>query len=300
MIKAEDIDRIYEMLKVWAQGKTFTHTELINFTSTMISSIFPGEKISKNIIENIVEQYEENMSIKSYMPDVLVDFENDPEWFYKMKSDENQKHDYFNRYKNYLRHNDFAEDSIDKIEYNSEKILSYCANPFNSTDLRARKKKGLVVGDVQSGKTANYLGLINMASDYGYSVIVVLAGMTESLRKQTQGRIDEGYIGAKSNTIGSEVIEYVGVGEQDVRNNHFAIPLTNTNYDFSTKVKTSLNATRGDYNKPQILVIKKNKKTLDHDIYKTKIQAVNNAGQGRLNSVSTNIRTRGAQDNERV
>ena len=31
----------------------------------------------------------------------------------------------------------------------------------------------------------------------------------------------------------------------------------------------------------------KNKKTLDHDIYKTKIQAVNNAGQGRLNSVST-------------
>ena len=264
MIKAEDIDRIYEMLKVWAQGKTFTHTELINFTSTMISSIFPGEKISKNIIENIVEQYEENMSIKSYMPDVLVDFENDPEWFYKMKSDENQKHDYFNRYKNYLRHNDFAEDSIDKIEYNSEKILSYCANPFNSTDLRARKKKGLVVGDVQSGKTANYLGLINMASDYGYSVIVVLAGMTESLRKQTQGRIDEGYIGAKSNTIGSEVIEYVGVGEQDVRNNHFAIPLTNTNYDFSTKVKTSLNATRGDYNKPQILVIKKNKKTLEN------------------------------------
>ena len=44
----------------------------------------------------------------------------------------------------------------------------------------------------------------------------------------------------------------------------------------------------------------KNKKTLDHDIYKTKIQAVNNAGQGRLNSVSTDIRTHGAQDNERV
>ena len=44
----------------------------------------------------------------------------------------------------------------------------------------------------------------------------------------------------------------------------------------------------------------KNKKTLDHDIYKTKIQAVNSAVQGRLNSVSTDIRTRGAQDNERV
>lgn len=264
MIKTEDVDRLYEMLKVWAQGKSLTHTELINFAANMINSIFPHEKISSNIIDNIVEQYEENMSIKSYMPDVLIDFENDPEWFYKMKSDENQKHDFFKRYKDYLRHNDFAEDSIDKIEYNSEKILSYCANPFNAKDIRARKKKGLVVGDVQSGKTANYLGLINMASDYGYSVIVVLAGLTESLRKQTQGRIDEGYIGAKSSSIGSEKIEYIGVGTQDVRKNHYAIPLTNTNYDFSTKVKTSLNTTRGDYNKPQILVIKKNKKTLEN------------------------------------
>lgn len=264
MIKSEDIDRFYEMLKVWASGKSYSHTELLNLTSTLIQSFFKGEKISQNIIDNIVERYEENMSIKSYMPDVLVDFENDPEWFYKMKSDENQKHEFFQRYKSFLRHNDFAEDSIDKIECNSEKILSFCANPYNSTDIKARKKKGLVVGDVQSGKTANYLGLINMASDYGYSVIVVLAGMTESLRKQTQTRIDEGYIGAKSSTIGSEAIEYIGVGELNVRKNHYAIPLTNTNYDFSTKVKSSINSTRGDYNKPQILVVKKNKKTLEN------------------------------------
>ena len=44
----------------------------------------------------------------------------------------------------------------------------------------------------------------------------------------------------------------------------------------------------------------KNKKTLDYDIYKTKIQAVNDSGQGRLNCVSTDIRTHGAQDNEQV
>lgn len=264
MINSEDIDKVYEMLKILARGKSLTHTELISSATALVKTLLNGEKVSQNIIDNIVDQYEENVSIKSYLPDVLVDFENDPEWFYKMKSDPNQKHEFFQRYKNYLRHNDFAEDSIDKIEYNSEKILSYCANPFNSTDIKARKKKGLVVGDVQSGKTANYLGLINMASDYGYSVIVVLAGMTESLRKQTQSRIDEGYIGAKSSSIGSELIEYVGVGEQEIRKNHYAIPLTNTDYDFSTKVKSAINATRGDYNKPQILVIKKNKKTLEN------------------------------------
>ena len=49
MIKSEDIDRLYEMLKVWAKGKSFTHTELLNFTSTMVRSVFPGENISKNI-----------------------------------------------------------------------------------------------------------------------------------------------------------------------------------------------------------------------------------------------------------
>jgi len=264
MIKREDIDRLYDILKVGARGQDFSHTELIEFASKMANVALPGVKISPNIIDSIVERYEENVSIKSYAPDVLVDFENDPEWFYKLKADENQKHDFFKRYKDFLRNNDFAEDSIDRIESNSEKILSYCANPFNSTDIKARKKKGLVVGDVQSGKTANYLALINMASDYGYSVIVVLAGMTESLRKQTQGRIDEGYIGALSNTIGSEEIKYIGVGAQERTKNHYAIPLTNLDYDFSTKVKTSINSTRGDYNKPQILVVKKNKKTLEN------------------------------------
>lgn len=264
MIKQEDIESLYEMLKIRARNKNMTHTELKDFVEKVSIVYFGNNKISPNVIDNIVERYEENMSIKSYVPDVLVDMENDPEWFYKMKNDENQKHEFFNRYKDYLRHKDFAEDSIDKMEYNTEKILSYCANPYNDKDIKARKKKGLVVGDVQSGKTANYLGLINMASDYGYSVIVVLAGMTESLRKQTQGRIDEGYIGAKSNTIGGEKIEYVGVGELDVRKNHYAIPLTNLDYDFSTKVKSSINATRGDYNKPQILVVKKNKKTLEN------------------------------------
>ena len=119
MIKTEDIDRFYEMLKVWAQGRSFTHTELLEFTSTMIQSFFPGEKISKNIIDNIVEQYEENMSIKSYMPDVLVDFENDPEWFYKMKNDENQKHDFFKRYKDYLRHihHIYNNNLLDLLQY---------------------------------------------------------------------------------------------------------------------------------------------------------------------------------------
>jgi microcompartment protein CcmL/EutN len=56
-------------------------------------------------------------------------------------------------------------------------------------------KYGLVVGQVQSGKTANYTGLISKAVDAGFNLIVVLAGTQNSLRSQTQLRIDEGFLG---------------------------------------------------------------------------------------------------------
>ena len=55
-------------------------------------------------------------------------------------------------------------------------------------------RRGLVYGHVQSGKTANYIGLINRAFDSGYKIVIVLTGMTEDLRSQTQRRIDEGVL----------------------------------------------------------------------------------------------------------
>ena len=53
----------------------------------------------------------------------------------------------------------------------------------------------MVVGSVQSGKTANYTGLICKAMDAGYKLIIVLAGIHSNLRAQTQLRIDEGVLG---------------------------------------------------------------------------------------------------------
>lgn len=64
-------------------------------------------------------------------------------------------------------------------------ILGSCANPLDSKD----RRKGLVVGFVQSGKTANYAGLIAKSVDAGYRIIIVLAGMHSNLREQTQVRL---------------------------------------------------------------------------------------------------------------
>ena len=55
-------------------------------------------------------------------------------------------------------------------------------------------KKGLVIGDVQSGKTGNFIALMNKAADAGYNMIVITTGTIEKLRRQTQVRIEEGFL----------------------------------------------------------------------------------------------------------
>ncbi len=56
----------------------------------------------------------------------------------------------------------------------------------------------MVIGHVQSGKTTNYSALICKAADAGYRTIILLAGITNTLRSQTQERLDETFIGKKS------------------------------------------------------------------------------------------------------
>ena len=66
-------------------------------------------------------------------------------------------------------------------------IFSICGNPAEEGRW---KRKGLVLGDIQSGKTSNYLALCNKAADAGYKIIILLTGTIEGLRKQTQERVD--------------------------------------------------------------------------------------------------------------
>ena len=76
-----------------------------------------------------------------------------------------------------------------------------------------RLRRGLIIGDVQSGKTATYTGLVCKAVDAGYKVVILLTGITENLRRQTQERIDEGIVGITMKKEGKvEKYPRVGVG----------------------------------------------------------------------------------------
>lgn len=76
-------------------------------------------------------------------------------------------------------------DAFDEIDAASTKVVAHLANP----GVRGLRKKGLVVGHVQSGKTANYAAVAAKATDAGYRMTIVLSGMHNNLRKQTQQRM---------------------------------------------------------------------------------------------------------------
>lgn len=90
-------------------------------------------------------------------------------------------------YKRNIAEKGFSGKSIDEIEQSSINILQSLSVDTKETG----PVKGLVIGNVQSGKTANMAGLMAMAADYGFNYFIVLSGVIESLRKQTATRLFE-------------------------------------------------------------------------------------------------------------
>lgn len=254
---------IYNMLKsLYRQKAAPTHSEVLNKVKAIVQIIDNEKKLTEKDILEIVENYEKNIGIKAFDPESIVNESINSEWLQRKKAQASRNHLYWERYEDYLREEkDFDEETIAVLKRSTEEILGYCANPTPAVN-EVKKRKGLVVGDVQSGKTANYMALINMACDYDYKLIIVLAGLTDSLRMQTQERVDEGFIGAISNTIRSSDIKYVGVGTQ--KRERYAVTLTNLDNDFKRESMNALNNTTADYNKPVVLVVKKNKSTLEN------------------------------------
>lgn len=260
MTTEEKVAKALDVLTALSHNESLTHLEIVDKATAVLQlvRIFPNDQEYQRIKDEVVSRYESNVGVKTFDPDVIVADHSSDVWFTTRRDD--IPHPYFERYRAYLRHEGFSMHVIDNIQLNCEKTLSRCADPVEPTISQASKKRGMLIGDVQAGKTANYLGLINMACDYGYRVIVVLAGLTDSLRKQTQDRVDYGFIGAYSTSIGNTV-QYIGVGASN--KSYHAIPLTNAENDFAKFIQKNLNAAATDFNKPVILVIKKNAKILE-------------------------------------
>lgn len=96
---------------------------------------------------------------------------------------------YFSGFTKYLyNYRGWHREVVESIDCASQRILSLMPDPQQASSFQFR---GLVVGHIQSGKTANMAALINKAADQGYRLFIVLAGIYNDLRAQTQDRLDQ-------------------------------------------------------------------------------------------------------------
>ena len=167
---------------------------------------------------------------------------------------------YWDRYLLYLEER-LPRSAIDSLDKVTNDVLERIEDPQR---VGAWDRRGLVMGHVQSGKTANYCGLIGKAADAGYKVIIVLSGIHNSLRSQTQIRIDEGFLGFMSDSAGrsQQTFKRVGVGLIDAS----VLANTGTNRtefgDFNEKVAKQFGIHPGGL--PLVFVVKKNVSVLNH------------------------------------
>ncbi|ELS53575.1 hypothetical protein STVIR_5495 [Streptomyces viridochromogenes Tue57] len=107
-----------------------------------------------------------------------------------------QGHDwYWPKYAGQLAAKGWSSDSIANLGEAAEQVVERLADPTEESPYQSR---GLVVGYVQSGKTANFTGVIAKAVDAGYRLVIVLGGTLNLLRAQTQRRLDMELVGREN------------------------------------------------------------------------------------------------------
>lgn len=217
------------------------------------------KNINEEDIVRIRNRIKAERSIKLNLGSLLESEEKYEKWFLKLKSELDMQ--YWERYKKYLLQDQhFAVTVVNTMDVMLDTLTDLLGNPNLEGHFQRR---GLIIGDVQSGKTSNYTGLICKAADSGYKVIVLLTGTIEKLRKQTQLRMDEGFVGMDSAAmIKKKPNNIIGVGKYDP--SIHPMVLTSTMNDFKKTIANNLGFNLKTINQPVIFVMKKNVSSLDN------------------------------------
>ena len=205
--------------------------------------------------ERLARRLEERVSITQNLGSVLIERDHRP-WLDQARA--RIEPYYWDRYRQHLIQEGLPTASITTLDHVTDRVLDHMQDPLRGGSW---DRRGMVVGHVQSGKTANYTGLICKAADAGYKLIVVIAGVHNNLRSQTQRRIDEGLVGRDSARLLSRRDDmYVGVGRFD--HTRRPVTFTNTIRDFNKATATGVGIPLQNLTEPAVFVIKKNSSTL--------------------------------------
>src|SRR5581483_8475375 len=241
-----------EMIRIAVHDitKTFYKMKLIINAATV-----DEDRIAKKI-ETLCNVYVPTMSS-------LDDIRGHQEWLSSRRAEIHWR--FWKRYEQFLENDsDMPPQVIRQLDNVTDQILSRLEDPLRPSSW---DRRGMVVGQVQSGKTSNYTALICKAADAGYKLIIVLAGMHNSLRSQTQHRLDEGFLGVdtqRRKLFDSNDIRF-GVGLLQGVEFYRVHSLTSSaeSGDFSRKVSKQAHFMIGG-TEPVLLVVKKNVSVLEN------------------------------------
>lgn len=217
-----------------------------------------GTQLYKSICDNIP------LNENKIGPAVISENKDHEDW---IQPNRFHQFGYWTRYVQHLKNvKNWNSDAIDSLDKSTTRILNHLIDPMGG---ELRKTKGLVVGYVQSGKTANYSALIAKAIDVGYQMIIVLSGRTNILRDQTQARLDMEVIGWDGLDEG-EKEEYEIISQRD--NQNYREKFVSGEIRLPSKPIRRLTKAKMDFDQgsialknngiPSVLVIKKNNSIL--------------------------------------
>ncbi|MDO8615048.1 MAG: Z1 domain-containing protein [Dehalococcoidia bacterium] len=217
--------------------------------------VLPTCDVDDATAEALARRFEARHSVTMTIGSVLTERGHEP-WLDAARSEIDPY--YWDRYRKLLAEQGLSSQVMATLDDVTDRILGLMENPAKGDSW---DRRGMVVGHVQSGKTANYIGLMCKAADAGYKLIVVIAGIQNNLRNQTQLRIDEGFVGRDSARLLSKKGErFVGVGRFD--RSRRPVTFTNSVRDFNKAMATGVGIPLQSLTEPAVFVIKKNSSTL--------------------------------------
>ena len=186
---------------------------------------------------------------------------------------------YWERYRELLLRGGWPPLVAGTLDRSMDELLDLLGDPDATGSW---KRRGLVVGDVQSGKTASYAALICKAADAGYRMVILLAGTLENVRRQTQERLDAAFVGLDSRDfLARDQLKHkthIGVGH--INKQRDGIVFTSRDKDFRAAIASALSISLNSVKEPVLVVAKKNKRVLSN--LATWLRTMNADRKGRI------------------
>lgn len=237
----------------------------VEFTNIFHPTItFNSKQEIKDLLSSEL-QYEVNINQSVHVGEhhILTDNRDHKPWYREKVSAEAINFRFWKRYEKYLLNiKGWSAETVDRLDKITDDIIERIEDPTDRN--RSFDRRGLVVGYVQSGKTANFTGVINKAIDSGYRVIIVLSGMHKNLRSQTQMRIDEEVIGRDT----SDQAQVKRIGVTTLPNEGYINVDTFTTQDdggdFSRSFAQQVGGVQPGSDRPMLFIVKKNVSVLNN------------------------------------